>query len=43
VADWWLTNGLAVDDETDAAATPARAIESAKMRMANLIDSNLNQ
>ena len=41
VADWWLVNGLAVEEETDAAATPAKAIESAKMRMASLMMSNL--
>jgi hypothetical protein len=40
VADWWLANGLGVEEETDAAATPAKAIESAKMRMANFMCGN---
>lgn len=39
-ADWWLTNGLGVEEETDAAATPAKAIESAKMRMASFMSGN---
>jgi hypothetical protein len=43
VADWWLANGLGVEEETDAAATPAKTIERAKMRMANLMVGNLFQ
>jgi hypothetical protein len=35
--------GLDVEEETDAAATPAKAIESAKMRIANLMVGNLFQ
>jgi hypothetical protein len=35
--------GFSVEEETDAAATPAKAIESAKMRMAVLMISNLSQ
>ena len=43
VADWWLENGFGVEEETDAAATPAKAIEMAKMRMANFMVGNLFQ
>jgi hypothetical protein len=43
VADWWLVKGLAVEDDRDAAATPAKTIESAKMRMASLMIGNLCQ
>ena len=42
VADWWLENGLGVEEETDAAATPANAIEMAKMRMATFMVGNLS-
>jgi hypothetical protein len=43
VADWWLVNGFAVEEDRDAAATPAKAIESAKIRMASLMIGNLSR
>jgi len=44
VADWWLAIMWVVEDEeeTEAAATPAKTIESAKMRMASFIFGNLS-
>jgi hypothetical protein len=42
VADWWLANGLDVEEETDAAATPAKTTDSAKIRMAILMVGNLS-
>jgi hypothetical protein len=40
VADWWLGMAGLVVDETEAAATPAKTTERAKMRMASFIVGN---
>ena len=43
VADWWLAIKWVVEEEeTEAAATPAKTIESAKMRIASFIFGNLS-
>lgn len=41
VADWWLANGLSVEEVTEAAAAPARTRVKAKMRMASFMIGNL--
>lgn len=41
VADWWLGSACVVEDENEAAAAPATTTDSAKMRMASFISSNL--
>jgi hypothetical protein len=38
VADWWLARPLVVEEETEAAAAPARTRERAKMRMASFME-----
>jgi hypothetical protein len=40
VADWELTNVCGVDEETEAAATPAKTIDRAAMRMASFMFGN---
>jgi hypothetical protein len=37
VADWWLGNARAVEFDTEAAATPTKTTERAKMRRASFI------
>jgi hypothetical protein len=41
VADWWLGTALAEECDTEAAATPTKTTESAKMRTASFIAGNL--
>jgi len=41
VADWRLAITRVVEEETDAAATPAKTIDRAKMRIASFIFGNL--
>jgi hypothetical protein len=40
VADWWLAMTRLEEEDTDAAATPTRTTERAKMRMASFIFGN---
>ena len=40
VADWWLGRMRLDEDETEAAATPTRTIERAKMRIASFMIGN---
>jgi hypothetical protein len=40
VADWWLGRIFGVEEETDAAAAPAKTMERAKMRMASFMVSS---
>jgi hypothetical protein len=42
VADWWLAIGRAVDEETEAAAAPAKTIDKAMMRIVSFIVGNLS-
>lgn len=42
VADWWLEMGLVVDEETEAAAAPAKTIDKAMMRIVSFIVGNLS-
>ena len=37
VADWWLGTVRGADFDTEAAATPTKTIDSAKMRIASFI------
>jgi hypothetical protein len=41
VADWWLGMGLVVEEETEAAAAPAKTIAKAMMRIVSFIVGNL--
>jgi hypothetical protein len=41
VAAWWLGRNLLEEDETEAAATPTKTIERARMRMASFMAGNL--
>jgi hypothetical protein len=40
VADWWLGRARAVEFDMEAAATPAKTTEKAKMRMASFMIGN---
>jgi len=42
VADWWLAIGRAVEEETEAAAAPAKTIDKAMMRIVSFIVGNLS-
>jgi hypothetical protein len=42
VADWWLAIGWAVEEETEAAAAPAKTIDKAMMRIVSFIVGNLS-
>jgi len=40
VADWWLGMACVVEDETEAAAAPAKTTARAKTRIASFMVSN---
>jgi hypothetical protein len=42
VADWWLAMGRAVEEETEAAAAPAKTMVKAMMRIVSFIVGNLS-
>jgi hypothetical protein len=42
VADWWLETGRAVEEDTEAAAAPAKTIDKAMMRIVSFIVGNLH-
>jgi hypothetical protein len=42
VADWWLAMGRAVEDETEAAAAPAKTMVKAMIRIVSFIVGNLS-
>jgi hypothetical protein len=43
VADWWLAMGRAVEEETEAAAAPAKTMAMAMMRIVSFIVGNLSR
>ena len=42
VADWWLEMGFVVEEETEAAAAPAKTMDRAMMRIVSFIVGNLS-
>jgi len=43
VADWWLANTRELEDESEAAAAPAKTTERAKIRIASFIVGYLSE
>jgi hypothetical protein len=43
VADWWLAKTRELDDESEAAAAPAKTTDRAKIRMASFIVGYLSE